>query len=250
MNLRLTARFPLQRLILLSLCWAALAGRAGADGLHLAWNDCRATGGSSLGSACSSDSGSQSLDAGFDLSAPIDSVIAVEMIVDLQDAAESMPDWWQLAPGGCRFAALQAASASPPHPPCVNMWSPSLTPGLVYTVGEPRWQPNQARIFVAFALPSTSAPLALLAGVLYTAGEIVLSNQGTSSCLGCGGGACLVLNSIRLGRVPLPSQPNRYYDIVTPGAGDANRVGWQAGASCDAVPVRSRSWGQLKALYR
>ena len=224
----------------------------GADGRYLGWNDCTASGApsSSLTDACASDGGSQSLIPSFRLSAPVDSVIAVEAIVDLQYSGFFLPDWWLLAPTGCRYGGLQAASVAPAHPPCVNMWDLSLTPGVAYAEGEPRGFANQARIFVGFALPSTAPPLMLRPAVYYTAGMIILRNSGTSACTGCGGGACLVLNSIRLGRVPLPSQPYRHYDVVTSTPADSNRVTWQGGADCGAVPVRSRTWGQLKALYR
>jgi hypothetical protein len=39
--------------------------------------------------------------------------------------------------------------------------------------------------------------------------------------------------------------------LDTPGPEGANRATWQgSGADCDAVPVRARTWGLLKSLYR
>ena len=38
--------------------------------------------------------------------------------------------------------------------------------------------------------------------------------------------------------------------LVSPGVQGSNRATWQGGADCEAVPVRVRSWGELKSLYR
>jgi len=32
--------------------------------------------------------------------------------------------------------------------------------------------------------------------------------------------------------------------------GIGNQVTWRGGTSCDLVPVRSTTWGRIKALYR
>jgi hypothetical protein len=73
---------------------------------------------------------------------------------------------------------------------------------------------------------------------------------GDMACSGCLDGACLVLNSILVGR--LAGSSGGDYTLQTAGSGDANWARWQGGggANCAAVPVRNRAWGQLKGLYR
>jgi hypothetical protein len=75
-----------------------------------------------------------------------------------------------------------------------------------------------------------------------------LSDAGTSPCAGCGVGACLVLNSVEL--VRLPGAPGGDATLTQPAEAGSNFANWQSGAACVAVPARNRSWGQIKSLYR
>ena len=58
---------------------------------------------------------------------------------------------------------------------------------------------------------------------------------------------CIVFNSAAL------SEPAPAPDAILSGppTGGRNVITWQgAGANCAAVPVRNRTWGQIKSLYR
>jgi hypothetical protein len=104
------------------LCLAAviLAARAASagEGIYLTWNDCwnAPNARSDLVSGCPLVGG-QSLFCSFTLAGAIDSVVAVDVVVDVQLAAATLPAWWQLSPGGCRSGAL-GAGASLPRPAC------------------------------------------------------------------------------------------------------------------------------------
>jgi hypothetical protein len=248
------ARIPaaLGGLIALATLVAAVSPlRAGTtDGLFLRWNDCplAASSVSTMTFGCSSDVGEELLVAAITLGETVDDVIAVEVVIDIQFAGAAVPPWWQIDPAGCRDGALIARSAPPQNPACTDFWNQTLTPGLLYQIA-PRGNPSQARVVVSFALPSTTPPRQLVPGPTYYVASIAVQNQRTSQCTGCLTNACLVLNSVRLGRVP--GSPGQDPMIVQPGPLEANHATWQgAGAACQSVPTRSSTWGRLKSLYR
>jgi hypothetical protein len=171
--------------------------------------------------------------------------------VDVQHASVSMPPWWRFAPGDCRDGALAAHSDFGGANACVDFWQGLGTsfPPVTYTVGQPRGLPSQARIVVAIARSPTE-PVRLESNQMYYAAQISISNQSTSACTGCLPGACLVLNAIRIGR--LPGAPGGDLVVEQPGLMNANWATWQggAGAACAVVPARRTTWGRLKGLYR
>jgi hypothetical protein len=223
-----------------------------ATGLYLSWDECAGSPAahSDLSSSCMSDAGGHSLYCAFVLPQPIDSVIAVEIVVDVQLSQTVLPAWWQFDTGGCRVGSLTASSDFTTNTACSDFWLGEATEGvpLVYTATEPRGGQNQARIVVPIALPSGHFR-SLNAAAEYYAARLIFSNARTSACSGCSVPACLVLNSILIGRTP-SAGGNFVLDV--PGPGAANWARWQggAGADCAAVPVRTTTWGQLKSLYR
>lgn len=254
----MSARNPLLEVLgvpglLILMLVAGPSPAAAQDGLFLTWNECAEgpTALTSLSSACDANFGGQTLFAAFRLGQPIDSVIAVEITIDVQYAGASLPAWWQVAAGGCRDGALSADANLPGRTICANFWGGVATdpPPVFYQVGLPRGGANQARILISVAVPPTS-PRRIEAGPLYYAAALELSNKNTLSCAGCTGGACLVLNSILIGR--LPGSPGGDLLLDAPAPLDLNWALWQGGAAsqCMAVPVKARTWGQLKSLYR
>jgi hypothetical protein len=224
----------------------------GAEGIYLTWNDCALGGRAApnISSACT-DAGAETLYCAFTLPQALDSVIAVEVVVDIQHSASTMPAWWQLGPGGCRDLVLDPSAVFSGSSSCVDFWQGDATSDplpFVYTIGSPHGQQNQARLVISAALPS-SLQRSLNATDMYYAARIIVPNLRSSSCSGCSGSACLVLNSILIGRRPGAVGGDRFLQV--PGAGGANHATWQgAGADCSAVPVRRVSWGTLKSLYR
>ena len=82
-----------------------------------------------------------------------------------------------------------------------------------------------------------------------TSGSHWLEGSGVGSCAGCLRGACLVLNSVQLGR--LPGASPTLVTVVPTSGGTPGIATWQNGhAECAAVPVRNRTWGAIKSLYR
>jgi len=223
------------------------------EALYLNWEQCGPAGAANEVFSCDNNSTAFPLFCAFSLAQPLTDVIGLELVVDLQHADSTLPDWWQLGVGGCRYGQLSANGAAPTGADCLDLWQGDAVGGIQgYEVGQPRGQPNQARIKVALSVLPTS-PRSLNADVLYHAATIVLGGAltaGVPMCTGCSGSACLVLNSILIRR--LPGAIGGDVTLTLPGPGNGNFATWEnnGGGLCGAVPVRRTTWGQIKALYR
>src|SRR5258706_2196351 len=80
--------------VLAALLLSPLPARA-AEGLYLTWNDCALPGGgnSVQVSPCDSDLGANTLICSLTAPAAIDSILGVEIVVDVQHDQPSLPDW-------------------------------------------------------------------------------------------------------------------------------------------------------------
>ena len=223
---------------------------SGAEALYLTWSDCvlspLAT--SNLSPACDTEVGEQELFASFSLSLPIDSVVALEIVVDLQITGSNLPPWWEFDEKGCHRDGLTASTVVPTGSACADPWGGLAAQVVTYYPGEPRGGASQARIKIAVAvLPGNFRRLE--DSIVYHAARLRFRNERTSLCTGCLQSGCLVLNSILIGR--LPGAPGGDVLIQVPGPSGANRASrWGGVSQCDAVPIRSATWGQIKSLYR
>jgi hypothetical protein len=227
-----------------------------AEGLFLTWNDCAlsAVASHDLSWACDANTGEQRLYCAFRLSAPVDSVLGFELVVDIQHSAPSLPDWWRLAAGGCRWGQLGAGLDFRAHADCADFSLGRAAGGVLgYYVTEPRGGDDQARIKVAGSwLPGLGYATLDDTGVYYAA-RIVLGNgrtTGEGACAGCALPACLVFNCLWLLRQPGAAGGDVL--VNSPGFDADAWATWQggSGASCAAVPVRAVTWGRLKGMYR
>jgi hypothetical protein len=235
--------------------------RAG-EGLHLTWNECaNGSGVSGRTGACTVNTGEQRLYVAFTLSSPVDQVLGTEVVVDLQAAASTLPDWWHFEPAdpglglpaGCRYGALSASSDFTGETACTDPWL-NLGSAFIagYAPGEPRSNNAQARIKATTVVPST-LPVSLDASHMYYDVKLIVSNMNTVNpvtCLGCLTKVCLVLNAIWLKRATGAAGGDLLLEGVD-GVG-SNWASWQSLVSTDclAVPVRRSTWGQVKSLYR
>lgn len=232
---------------------------AAAEGLYLTWGDCALGGAGTQGHSipCNSDLGDSRLYLAFSLSQPVDQVLGIEVVVDLQSSVTPLPDWWhfefagpQFPTPGCRAGLLGVSRDFSTDHTCVDPWAATTGGAVVqsYTPGQPRGLSSQARI-LATASASTGTVPTLDATDQYYALKLVISNSMTSTCTGCAATACLVLNSIWLRR---PLVPNGDILLTTPGPSDANWARWQMGTvvDCTAVPVERSTWGRIKTQYR
>jgi hypothetical protein len=227
------------------------------EALWLTWDDCPfGISQTDEEFACNDNAGTEQLFLSFSLAQPASAVVGVEAVVDLQAGASPLPDWWQMGPGGCRKGGLSILTADADFATfgaCVNPWS-EVPSALIqgFAVGPPdHGLDSQARI-KATATVSSSAASNLDADTTYYAVQIVIHNPltaGPGACVGCLTPVCLVLNSILVRRIP--GSPGGDVFVSAPAPGNGNWATWHAapGAACAAVPVKSRTWGTIKALY-
>ena len=237
-------------------CGAVLATvpAGAAEGLYLTWNACAFEPQASPVRmfACDTNADTMRIHAAFTVAQPVDSVIGLEVVVDIQHESPTLPDWWRFDAGGCRAGALRTDVQFGNVVRCADPWTGDGVASFPsYTVTQPRGGANQARIKAGVGvLPSD--PRILAADTPYNAvriGIVTIQTTDTGACTGCAGKACLVLNSIWIKRVPGAEGGDVF--VSTPGAGQANWATWQgAGADCAAVPVRRSTWGAVKSLYR
>src|SRR4030095_13394812 len=76
----------------------ALPGAVGpahaADGLFLSWNQCAPAGSQDRTFDCQTSLGQSNLFGAFTVAQPVDSVLGIEAVIDLQAAGLGVPDWW------------------------------------------------------------------------------------------------------------------------------------------------------------
>ena len=236
-------------LVALALASLAVAPRAARADDHLwsTWGACALGGGThDVTFSCGDLFATHSLVCSFMLAAPIDSVIGVELVVDVQCATDTLPAYWHLDTGGCNANQLLVSFPAPGA--CADPWG-GHAGGLLQeaVAGQPRGGASQVRLKVVATVPANQART-LDAGVVYDALQLDFANERLSRCDGCQTPACLVLNSILLLRPPGSAA------VLVPGDGSAtdNLATWQGGlgADCNAVPARPRTWGAVKVLYR
>ena len=229
------------------------SGAGAADGLHLTWNDCPLGPSSSQNRNfdCASETGRSDLFLAFTVGAPVDSVLGLEAVVDLQAAGLGLPDWWSFQAGACRADVLLASDVFGATN-CLDVWQGQTSGGVVdYVPGMPRGGGNQARLRMALGVPVPQARFLDNAGMYY-AFRVVIPHVATAGCSGCATPVCLVFNTLRIRRPPRPEgAPDGDVLLQTPGS-SGNWSTWQTGlgADCLAVPARNRTWGAVKALYR
>lgn len=220
----------------------------------MAWNDCPMGDQAQSNEffSCSTNLGSSSLYCAFSLAQPVDQVVTLELVVDLQHSSITLPDYWRLGPfPDCRHDLLTASLDFSATNACTD---PAFAGAAVqdFLPGQPGGLASQARIKATVFLPSPQIR-SFNTDETYLAVRLVLSHDrtaATTGCAGCEEPACLVFNSVLMRRAEGASGGDRW--ITTPGPNSSNWVTWHGGvgADCALVPVRRPTWGAIKSLYR
>lgn len=219
--------------------------------LALRWQSCAPDGPPFIAPSCASNNGELRLALSFRSDSAITSVIGWNMVVDIVTDAAPLPPWWQLQPGGCRENQVFANAPGGAQGACIDAWS-AAGASLVQLVSYPRagGDTRQLRIVLAVAVPTPNA-FDLTASQSYLGALLsvrLASTQGAGACAGCTSPACIVFNSLELIRIP--KETGTPIVFSAPDGIDGNQATWGAAQACSTVPTRSRTWGQIKALYR
>jgi len=228
---------------------------AAVGGINLAWTDCGAAGTADKVVACTSNSGANILVGSFATPIDMSQFNGISAVIDVTTDTDPMVAWWNLQTGGCRAGSVSGSFdfTGGPFGPCTDIWAGAASGGTEYanppssTTSATAPITNHARIRLVCAIAGTAPTLAN--GTEYYCFKVTIGNAkstGTGSCAGCLNKACIVFNSLLL------TQPAGVGDAIVTNAIGSQQVTWQggAGASCASVPVRTKTWGQVKSLYR
>lgn len=244
----------------LVLCAAMLlvgASLASAAGVNLAWgNGCWAENPVSAKTfACDVNTGNAQMTGSFALAADQPTFVGSVIVLDIQfDGVTTVPAWWDFFNAtSCRQTSLSVSSdfSTAPQTSCTDMWFGGGGGGVaayqteVFPPPQGPLPDGRARLKWAWAIPDPTSPLT--AGTEYYVFRVTINNvktTGAGLCDGCATPATIVLNEV------LAAPQTGLPEIVT--AEGTNRcIKWQASTvDCAAVPNRSRTWGQVKSLYR
>lgn len=241
-------------------CAALLGVLAGAGhaqpvnvGLSLGWDDCRSSPGAGSVNrrfGCGFTLLDMPLFPAVRLADPIDSVLSVELVIDVDVADLTLPPWWHMEPGGCHSSPSGWGAGLATTASCADAWAGQGSASIQgWLPGTPGGAPMHGRLLVAVGtLPGMLATLP--AGDALALCRLALRGDNTLTCSGCTIPACLVFNSIIIRRLP-GSSPEEIIISNEESVGSAH-VFWQdgTGADCQAVPTRRSTWGAVKSLYR
>ena len=224
-------------------------------GIELAWNACFGKPGATsfATSSCVENTGSQSLIASFSPPAGVDRLEGIEVLIDYQVDAPTLPCWWNFASGQLRSNQLIPLHVSPtdengaPLIPCDNHYflenGASGGGGMVVT-GASRGQLRG----IAAIMAGTGLPVAAEAQQ-YAAGFRILNGNTMppGTCDGCANIACFVVQTINLSTFGFP-------DVVlqSPQPGSQQVAIWRFNQwlNCYPTPVLQSTWGSIKSIYR
>ena len=217
--------------------------------IHMGWMDCYFGGAGGVANqafVCNTNAGAAFI--AFASVVPptgLTQYVGSAAVFDIQSSAASLPLWWQY--GGCRLSTSLTAAAAAGVTTCPDLTNNPQFGGIDYNFTN---NPARARLRTAYAMDAG------LAGPVSDAEELTVlqlsinrnRTTGTGSCAGCLTPVCIVFNSLLLDQVN-PSLPKGY--VVS---GEQQWLTWQganAQVPCPAAtPTQSKTWGQVKSLYR
>jgi hypothetical protein len=265
---RLAGQSLVHTLALLAL-WAPLGLGQTDVTMDLAWVRCRSSTNTTSATLndvtaaqfdCSSPSSARSLISSFKLSnTAYNSFIGTTVQIDfITLAAPNLPDWWDVGtlfadPNNCRIGGMTRAAVGT-HSACANPY------GAVHQLGDNVFfmgvgGPGTYR-FLSNHVPMSGAPPVSPGTGGYAGQHTQVTNsnavdemEGTILCAGCSTPACLMLIFMDVA-LDYGAGPQKFHtETVT----FRSFVTWMGGTGTNcpgAVPTKSSTWGQVKALYR
>jgi len=265
----------MKKVLLITAALAMFATSAFAAGgqLYLAWGNCNGgTGASGTATFACLDGVGGTMYIDYKLNTAAVGIVTLNAILDVNvNDVVTLPDFWHFEDGGCNagYLVLNAARASGKCTTsgitlCTSTGAACSAFITAYGIGAPAGLPaeNRARILVTLAR-SASSPVNLTVAKQYGFSlEINATNAMMQDldgdgeytdpplCAGCDAVASVALNAIVLEAATLNASGEAVADVITSDmAGSVPSVCGNS-ATCLSVPVKNKTWGQLKALYR
>lgn len=186
------------------------------------------------------------------------------IIVDIQAGGGTLPNWWRVETGGCRQLTMAVVdpAASGTFGLCANPYNGTGSlANFLYGTGSQvgfiapatNAGPDRARIFAELSFGGAVNPT-LNPGTKYYAPVLTLSQAksfGFGNCAGCLTPVSLMLNKIVV--YARAGSGTSDLHMESPDSPEVQCITWQGGVpgTCaGATPVKSATWGSIKALYR
>jgi len=237
----------------------ASVGVAGASQLEAAWTNCNGAVNftKSIDFDCANEQNSGNgvtyeLFHNFTLSTAIPGVIAAQGIMNYVFQSPGIPDWWVMTGGGCNdgsvdFNYLRSTTCTGSSTLLCGTSAAVCSGSGVAGIGYAYGAPNKARAIIALARPSTS-PVNLTAAKHYAWRILFFMDNpnGFGPCAGCETPVTITLDYLDI----FDGSGGQFSIGSADGASDPSACVNIGAAPCTAIPTYSKTWGQLKALYR
>jgi hypothetical protein len=239
----------------------AFAGSASAagGGINLGWLDCPNQGEYLLtrSFACDTNQGAHTLVGSFVAKSGMLAVSGYSAAIDVRTVGPALPSWWDLRsnlPAGCRAGSLSPSFDFTGGPfGCFDYWQGGAVGGSSANVPVG----SQVRLLSTAALPAGDSRITPIPeGTEVYCFKLTINNAktvGPGACGGCSEEACILLTSMLVTQVP--GTPGGNFTFTNPV--QSNIVLWQGWTTVDPSqscpsysPVRNRTWGAIKAVYR
>jgi len=229
------------------------------QGVNLTWSGCYGDAGVTANRvfACDTNGGSEVLVVSFELALPLAQASGNEIVIDLISQDDPMPLWWDFKNlGACRVTSLALDTKLDFNSVVCTDWAQGASTGGIgaydgpnYHIDPSLWSRHRT-LKIAVAVPLAGLQ-DLVEDTEYFSCYIVIDHRktiGAGACGGCAGSVCLLLQSLKVTTTPDFANDVTLSGGTTPGSDMAH---WQgSGADCNLVPVKNKTWAEVKAMYR
>ena len=256
----------MKKTLLLCSALLALAAPSAIAGIDLTWRACNTTPGMTsydVLDCAAAGGGAIDLFGCFQVAETQDSVVDMDCSLNVEwndDPARPLGDFWHFERGGCNDLANGSAVLSITRPD--TLCSGTVSPWNARTTQFAKdYRPDTPCSGQFYLTIYRQTPFKLLANTNYFGFRVTFRTDhavenGTGECIGCPDPIRLFWNTALLINIRADGHP-----YVVSGAGFvSNCVTLNPGGfcgchtdcflNCSTVPVRNRTWGQLKSLYR
>jgi hypothetical protein len=222
--------------------------------IDLRWDDCNSTE-TNKDWNCVATTGNWFVIASFDPGVTRSDLIAEDGLVDViatNIGATVLPAFWQFNSGGCNQGRMTFSSDFSTFGNCVDTWGGLASGGGQFGgKGGPQPEGNTARIkWSWFVVPGDARTIT--DGQEHYVSQFRISRSAAAvACAGCADAVCMVYNQEQLAYLSGPAQQIIFSTDQT----NPPYITWQNSANdvfnCPIpTPVRQRTWGEIKSLYR
>ncbi len=221
---------------------------------HLRWDACYGESAARVDKtfACDTNVGFDALILSLTCSEHLENVLGFEGTLEVVPGGSSLPSWWNFLSVARQPAIVFDREQDAAWTRCNDFFGGG-TSVFVGGMAPTASSPNRARLRFAAAVPNF-APVAVgpEMGELYLLRLRLLHRGagGAGAGVDCPSPAGLVLQDVRIDR---PLGVGDWDDVAGTGLDTDYWVTWQGGSPPDGVnpaSSKSRTWGQVKALYR